>query len=85
MNPAVFEQKNGYVRVTIWKNRKATLPDIAQAITLIDEGRIADFFDWAAQQGNNETVQQLKSEFIMGKTDSNFNERLKLLAKTLLP
>jgi predicted HTH transcriptional regulator len=84
MKPAVFEQKNGYVRVTIWKNKRANSANAAHALSLIDEGRIADFFDWAEQQRPDPTVALLKSEFILGKTGFDFNERLKLLAKTFL-
>ncbi len=83
MQAAVFEQTNTYVKVTIYKQRQSNT-DLDYVHALLSENRISDFFDWAEKWDKNETIEILKNEFILGKTNLNFKERLKLLAKNLL-
>ncbi len=84
--PARIEQlqKPDTVRVTIFKNRKNKKnTELEYAYSLIEENRVADFFDWAENFDSNENLEKLRNEFILGKIDSHFKERLKMLAKII--
>lgn len=87
LEPAQIEQleKPDTVRVTIWrKENKTENKDLAYAYALLEKDKISDFFDWAEQFGKTEILEQLKTDFVLGKTDSQLKERLKLWAKMLV-
>ncbi|MCC5944179.1 MAG: hypothetical protein JJT94_04540 [Bernardetiaceae bacterium] len=81
MKPAVFEQTETYVKVTIYKQKKSNHLDYAYL--LIDEKRISEFFDWAEKFEQNQNLTDIKQEFISGKYGNDFYERLKVLAKMI--
>jgi ATP-dependent DNA helicase RecG len=84
--PALFEQKNGYVKVVIYKTRKPLLSNrLETAFQLIDAKNMTAFFDFMERQiGNNETLLRLQAEFINGGTDTLFFDRLKVFASSVL-
>ncbi|WP_375561771.1 ATP-binding protein [Bernardetia sp. OM2101] len=87
MKKAIFEQKIGYVKTTIYKNKPKDSNEyqLSEIYALIDENRFIDVFEWLDNQNiNSSSIQQLKSEFINGITDTNFSNRLKLLVKEII-
>lgn len=84
LKPAVFEQKTNSVKVTIYKEKQTPIQEqFIEAYDFLDKKDLAGFFRWARKY-ENKTLETLKQEFILGKEDPNFIERLKVFVPDLI-
>lgn len=86
MKPAIFEQKEGYVKVTLYKERqKDKQQELQVAYQLLDENRIADFFEWADNfDASSSLLSKLKQEYIAGSNSSDYLDRLKVFVQHII-
>ncbi len=82
---ALFEQKNGYVKVVIFKTKKARTSEmLATADNLIEAKDMRAFFAFMESSiGQNETLNNLQLEFIKDGADQMFFDRLRVFAKSI--
>jgi predicted HTH transcriptional regulator len=90
---AVFEQKTGYVKTTIYKNKPQEdtsdsyekKPDVSDIYTLVENRKFADVFEWLdSQEMYEDSIKILKEEYINGKMSDVFSDRIKLLVSEII-
>jgi predicted HTH transcriptional regulator len=86
LQPAKFEQKNGYVKVVIFKTKKPLLSNrLETAFQFIEAKNMNSFFDFMEKEiGQQEILKDLRMEFIKNGADSAFLERLRVLVSSML-
>lgn len=95
MKKAIIEQKRGYIKTTIYKNRPkedvsstyvSTFDDeLTEIYTLLEDDKILEVFEWLDNQNtNSDLIQKLKNDFIGGTMGKNFSIRIKLLVREII-
>jgi predicted HTH transcriptional regulator len=86
MKPAIFQQKEGYVKVTIYKERQTTRQEaLEEGYRLIENQEFVGFFEWADNfAASSPLLRKLKNEFINEGLSLNYIERLKVFAQHIV-
>ena len=96
MKKAIIEQKTGYIKTTIYKNRPKedtsstdvssnNDDELTEIYSLVEEDKILEVFEWLDNQNtNSDLIQKLKNDFIGGTMDKNFSTRIKLLIREII-
>ena len=87
LKAAEFEEGPGYVMVTVYKEKHTPVHEKMQtANQFLDNEDFAGFFEWVDVNGYTKDArfQALKHEFIRGRVDALFLQRLKVLAREII-